>query len=39
MPATLRGSLLLVLIGGFGFTRAEQAATTSKAGQCRRARG
>ena len=27
MPALFVGSVLLVLIGGFGFTRAEQAAS------------
>ena len=30
MPAFFVGSVLLVLIGGFGFTRAEQAASTSR---------
>jgi beta-lactamase regulating signal transducer with metallopeptidase domain len=30
MPAFVVGSVLLVCIGGFGFTRAEQAATTPK---------
>ncbi len=32
VPAFLVGSLLLVLIGGFGFTRAEQAAPTPRTG-------
>jgi beta-lactamase regulating signal transducer with metallopeptidase domain/thiol-disulfide isomerase/thioredoxin len=36
MPALCVASVLVVLIGGFGFTRAEQAAASSKAGDAAR---